>query len=127
MTEKIEVSEIPFAAKYLGFVSPQIEFSGDLEGRRFRETAIIEVPQLLYLLYGPREDGGLTHLAVDVCSDFFARHQDWEYEVTATLDGTVVDKRLFHGWYHRHQFLLEIPYFRQKMQRLELHAQPTRI
>ena len=126
MPEKILVSRTPFAEKYLGFVPPEIEFIGDLEGPRFHEAANITAPKLLYLLYGPRDAGGITHLAVDVRSPFFAANHDWEYEVTLTLDGTAVERRLFHKWYGRHQFLLEIPYFRQDAQRIRLQAKPTR-
>jgi hypothetical protein len=127
MTEKIAISKTFCAEKFVGFIPPEITFSSDLEGRKFANKAVLEVPRLLYLFYGPRDAGGISHLVVDVWSEFFASHHDWEYEVSLRLDGTILDKRLFHGWYGRHQFLLEIPYFRQKTQQLELHAQPTRV
>lgn len=115
-----------FADKYSGLSTPQAEFVGDVEGASFRQEATLKVPKLLYLLEQSGGEGAFTHFVVDVWSKFFAENHDWQYEVTVKLDGEVIDKRLFHKWYGRHQFLIPIPSFRRDEQELSLTAAPTR-
>ncbi|HEV2364880.1 MAG TPA: sulfotransferase [Caulobacteraceae bacterium] len=129
MNDLVETTLTPrvvFADEYAGFVPPQISVSGDLGADRFRHSAELIVPKLLYLLEHPGGEGAFTHLAVDVSSPFFAENHDWEYEVAIQLDEHPFDRRLFHKWYGRHQFLIPIPSFRGAAHRVTLSARATR-
>ena len=116
---------VAFADEYPGYRAPSVEISGDAEGPRFRQQAELSVPNLLYLLEHPGEEGAFTHLAVDVMSTYFAAHHDREYEVALRIDGAAFDTRLFHKWYHRHQFLIPLPSFRRDRLRITLTAEAT--
>ena len=116
---------VAFADEYPGYRAPSVEISGDAEGPRFRQQAELSVPNLLYLLEHPGKEGAFTHLAVDVMSTYFAAHHDREYEVALRIDGAAFDTRLFHKWYHRHQFLIPLPSFRRDRLRITLTAEAT--
>src|SRR5713101_2901685 len=118
--------DLIFAGDYAEYLAPVIRVSGDAGGAQFRKSATLTVPKLLYLLEHPGTGGAFTHFGVDVLSPFFGDHLDWTYEVTVALDGEVLDKRLFHKWYWRHQFLIPLPVFWRAEHRIGLTATPTR-
>ncbi len=126
-TETTLIPAVIFADDYANYVAPQVTISGDAKAARFRKSATLTVPKLLYLLEHPGGAGAFTHLAVDVWSTFFAKHHDWKYEVTVALDGQQLDKRLFHKWYGRHQFLIPLTSFRRDRHQITLTAMPTEV
>ena len=115
-----------FADAYEGHIAPQAEFSGDLEGFRFCRAATLTVPKLLQLLERSTGEGAFTHFVVDVCSEFFAEHHDWEYNVNVKIAGIFSGDRLFHKWYRRHQFLIPIQLLSAATNLVELVAEATR-
>ena len=115
-----------FADAYEGHIAPQAEFSGDLEGIRFCRAATLTVPKLLQLLERSTGEGAFTHFVVDVFSEFFAEHHDWEYNVNVKIAGIFSGNRLFHKWYRRHQFLIPIQLLSAATNRVELAAEATR-
>src|SRR6202035_1697457 len=52
--------------------------------------------------------------------------QNWEFEVTITIDDQQFGKRLYHRWYTRHQFLIPLPLFRGEEREILLNAVPVR-
>lgn len=116
---------VVFADQPEGFTAPQIPVAGDAGGAHFTEAITLSVPNLLSLLNYPSGDGAFTDLGLDVKSRFFATHHDWECEVTVQVDGKPFDKRLFHSWYGRNQFLIPIPTFRREAHEVLISARPT--
>jgi len=115
-----------FADEPEGHLVPQAEFSGDLEGFQFSRTATVTVPKLLYLFEESTGEGAFTHFVVDVCSEFFAEHHDWEYRVDVKIPGIFSGDRLFHKWYRRHQFLIPIQLLSGAANRIEIVAEAIR-
>ena len=109
-----------------GYLPPQSVAAGDAGGALFRSQATLDVPRLTYLFEQPLSEGAYTHFLVDVWSPFFSAHHDWQFEVSASLDGVPVERHLFHTWYGRHQFFFPIGAFRKDSQRIVLRARPLR-
>jgi hypothetical protein len=124
--ETVLTPRLVFADEYTGYIPPRVSLSTDGDGTSFRRTARLRAPKLLYLLEHPGGEGAFTHLAVDVLSPFAAEHQNWEFEVTITIDDQQFDKRLYHKWYTRHQFLIPLPLFRGEEREILLNAVPVR-
>src|SRR5260370_20979209 len=116
------IPDLSFTDDYADHLEPQVMVLGDAGGVRFHHSVALTVPKLLYLLEHPGGEGAFTHLGVDVASPFFGEHQDRMHEVAIALDGKQLDKRLFHKWYFRHQFLIPLTSFRRERHQLALTA-----
>ena len=76
---------------------------GDRGDGAFSNRLSLEIPSLRGVPIGS------TDVLVNVRSNFFARHHDWEYEVRITCGGSPrSDVRVFHKWYGQHQFFVPI-------------------
>lgn len=100
---------------------------GDRGENRFSTRMIVEIPPLGDVLLCSQHASEMTHVMVNVRSDFFASHHGWEYEVRLRPpSGGSGDVRHFHKWYIQHQFLLPVTDW-LRGGALELSASPTRV
>lgn len=101
-------------------------FASDRNGNYFRAAARVIVPNLLGWAAGSAESEGLTHLMVHVGSPYVPEHPEREYEVTLSMGGHVIERRLFHRWYAQHSFLLPFHLFGKQTQDITIEATSTR-
>lgn len=126
-TQAVLTAYVAFADKPEGFISPQIMVAGDAGGAHFTKSVTLSVPNLLNLFNHSGGEGAFAELGIDIKSAFFATHRDWECEVAIQIDGKAFDRRLFHSWYGRNQFLIPISVFRREAHEILISARPTRI